>query len=335
MPIVATSEEDYPKLDVLVCDGKHALWRAADAYAELSFEEGGKQIFVGAMYGFLNIVARAYRHFGGTVVVAWDDWENGPQARRRIMTSRIPPAEPEEGWNVYKFRKRKKNTFDQAEADILIKDMEFQGNRLRQEILPLFGVRQAYSPEWEADDVIAHITSSPALSGRRIGILSGDQDLLQLVSDKVTLIRPLPKTGYKIETPATIFAERGISPQQILDFKALAGDAGDNIPGIPGVGEKTALELIREHGNWASVIAWAKGNEASLSRRLCGLVQRSADAQLSAQLAALNPNCRLSWIPTAANRKQAIQALLKMKFKSLIQMDRLPSLMSMGTGSPL
>ena len=104
---------------------------------------------------------------------------------------------------------------------------------------------------YEGDDILGTISNIAAKQGIDVTILSGDRDTFQLASDKVTIRIPRTKAG-KTENEdydeARIMDEYGIEPKQLIEVKGLMGDTSDNIPGIPGVGEKTALSLIRNYG---------------------------------------------------------------------------------------
>lgn len=105
---------------------------------------------------------------------------------------------------------------------------------------------------YEADDVLGTISKEAAEEGHFVTILSGDRDTFQLASDRVTIRIPRTKMG-KTETEdyddKKIEEEYGVEPEQLIQVKGLMGDTSDNIPGVPGVGEKTAIKLIKEYGN--------------------------------------------------------------------------------------
>jgi DNA polymerase-1 len=110
----------------------------------------------------------------------------------------------------------------------------------------------------EADDIIATLATRAASAGHLALIASSDKDFLQLVSPRIRLLRPDPKTTTTTPIdPATVEARYGVRPDQIVDFLSLLGDASDNIPGAPGIGEKTAAELLRRFGTLDNLIAHA------------------------------------------------------------------------------
>ncbi len=103
----------------------------------------------------------------------------------------------------------------------------------------------------EADDIIGIISKKQSGDGGRCVIITGDRDELQLVDENITVKLAVTKNGAPsddIYTPEAVAAKYGLSPDRLIDLKALMGDASDNIPGVPGVGEKTATELLKEYG---------------------------------------------------------------------------------------
>lgn len=110
-------------------------------------------------------------------------------------------------------------------------------------------------PGWEADDVLATLVRQFAVPGARVYLASADKDLRQLISGQVRVLRPGPATGTDEDWgPEELEQATGLRPDQIADWLALAGDASDNIPGVPGIGDKTALELLRAHGSLAAIL---------------------------------------------------------------------------------
>ena len=104
---------------------------------------------------------------------------------------------------------------------------------------------------YEADDLLGTIAKRMEKEGMEVSIVSGDRDLLQLATEHIKIRIPKTKrTGTEIEdyNTAQVLEKYQVTPLQIIDLKALMGDASDNIPGIPGVGEKTAAKLIAAYG---------------------------------------------------------------------------------------
>ncbi len=99
-------------------------------------------------------------------------------------------------------------------------------------------------PGFEADDVIATYARQAAESGAKVTIVSSDKDMMQLVSDRVTMFDPMKNRRIGCEQVVDIF---GVNPNKVVDVQALAGDSVDNVPGVPGIGVKTAALLINEY----------------------------------------------------------------------------------------
>ena len=104
---------------------------------------------------------------------------------------------------------------------------------------------------WEADDLIGTMARKAAADGWETVVVTGDRDSLQLITDRVRVklvSTRMGQTATREMTPGSFFEEYGFEPIKIIDLKALMGDASDNIPGVPGIGEKTALDLVRRGG---------------------------------------------------------------------------------------
>jgi DNA polymerase-1 len=112
------------------------------------------------------------------------------------------------------------------------------------------GIRTIVEPGIEADDLIASLARAANAAGLDATIVTGDKDFLQLLSDRIRIIRPEKGTALEEEIGPDFCRERfGLEPRQVIDLLALMGDSSDNIPGVPGIGEKTALTLLHEFGS--------------------------------------------------------------------------------------
>lgn len=144
---------------------------------------------------------------------------------------------------------------------------------LIKEGLRLLGIRCLEKNGFEADDLVASLATRAAAEDKQVFVLSGDRDLWQLISDRITLIYPYNRKGERgrdLMTPQVFYDLYGFQPEQLLDYKALKGDSSDNIPGVPGVGQKTATALLQEYGSLENIYqhlnevkpAWRKKLEA-------------------------------------------------------------------------
>ncbi|MEK5207820.1 DNA polymerase I [Psychrobacillus sp. FSL H8-0510] len=117
-------------------------------------------------------------------------------------------------------------------------------------LIDAYGIKRYELEMYEADDIIGTLSKRADEKGQQVVIVSGDKDLTQLATDKTTVyITRKGITDIEKYTPEHVHEKYGLTPLQIIDMKGLMGDASDNIPGVPGVGEKTAIKLLKEHGS--------------------------------------------------------------------------------------
>ncbi len=133
---------------------------------------------------------------------------------------------------------------------------EFRGQiDITKEVLGALGITALAEAGYEADDVIATLATQAESEGYRVLVVSGDRDSLQLVSDDVTVLYPRKGVSELTRfTPEAVVEKYGLTPLQYPDFAALRGDPSDNLPGIPGVGEKTATKWIIEYGSLQALV---------------------------------------------------------------------------------
>lgn len=133
---------------------------------------------------------------------------------------------------------------------------EFRGQiDITKEVLNALGITVLAEAGFEADDIIATLATQAQDTGYRVLVVTGDRDSLQLVSDDVTVLYPIKGVSELTRfTPEAVQAKYGLTPAQYPDFAALRGDPSDNLPGIPGVGEKTATKWIVEHGSLQGLV---------------------------------------------------------------------------------
>ena len=129
---------------------------------------------------------------------------------------------------------------------------------LLKELLDDMGVRRYELEGYEADDILGTASAVCEKEGWDCVIVTGDKDSLQLVSDRTSVCNVKTRMGQTetiLYTPQVFEAEYGFGPERMVDLKALMGDSSDNIPGVPGVGEKTALDLLRRFGTLDNIYA--------------------------------------------------------------------------------
>lgn len=209
-------------MKLLLVDGSALLHRAYHAYPPLTTKDGE---VVGAVYGVASILITALQTISPThVAVAWD----------------LPkPTFRHEKYVGYKAQRPK--------ADL---EMVEQIPRVK-EIIGAMGIVQIAHEGFEADDIIGTLSKNQQ---GEVVILTGDQDTMQLVDEQVKVMTPAKgRDEAKIYGPEQVLAKYGVRPNQIVDFKALVGDASDNIPGVAGIGPKSAANLIQEFGSLGSI----------------------------------------------------------------------------------
>lgn len=190
---------------------------------------------------------------------------------------------------------------------------------LVKEGLRYMGLHQVEEPGCEADDLIASLARQGTLAGDQVYVLSGDRDLWQLISDQVTLIYPYKNkggSGKDFMTPEEFKLIYGFGPESFLDFKALMGDPSDNIPGVKGVGEKTAMVLIQDYGSLDQVYAHLAEIKGAKGRNLA---EGREDAYLSYKLAKLNFEAPVEACPAnlPVDTESLDQYLQRLNIKSL------------------
>ena len=137
------------------------------------------------------------------------------------------------------------------------------------DLFDAFGWSSAASPELEADDLLGSLASVEAAAGGHALILTGDRDMYQCAADRVSVLYlKMGSTGFEEVDPAEVKRRYGISPELVPDFIALRGDPSDGLPGAPGIGAKTAADLLGRHGSLEGAIAAAEGERPRIAKAL-------------------------------------------------------------------
>src|SRR6267143_2032345 len=204
-------------------DGSHTIFRAYHALPHLSTRQG---VPTNAVYGFTTMLLRAIREGNPThLAVAFDEEAKAKRSELYPEYKATRGAPPE--------------------------DLTPQFPLVRR-VLEAMRVPAIGFPGYEADDVIATLAKRARVQGWEVVIVSGDKDLMQLVVDGIRCYDSMYEKWYG---PAEVEEKWGVPPAQVGDLLALTGDKIDNIPGVPGVGEKTAAGLLKEHGTLENVLA--------------------------------------------------------------------------------
>ena len=277
---------------ILLIDGSSLIFRAFYAIKNLTTKDG---VFVNGVYGFLNMYYKALELTNPThVFVAFD---KGSKTFRHTEYSDY------------------KGTRDKAPNEIT-----YQFGILK-DLLSSMNVNYLELDEYEADDILGTIAKLAQKEGFEVDIFTGDRDYLQLVDDNIFVY--LTKKGIseiKLMDNNAIFEDFGISPKQLIDVKALQGDSSDNIPGVKGVGEKTALKLIQEYGNLENLYE----NLGKLKGKLKENLENEKDkAYLSRYLGEIYLNVPIDkniedFELKDVNLNEYIEKLENLEFKSII-----------------
>jgi DNA polymerase-1 len=278
--------------ELFLVDGNNLAYRAFFALPEeLATTDGFP---TNALLGFTNMLFKLlqdYRPRG--VAVAWD----------------TRPVERIEQLETYKSDRR-------PTPDLLSEQFPYF-----RPIVEAFGYRNLEFQGWEADDVIATLATRADDAGIKTCVVSTDRDAFQLVSDNVCLMMtPRGIADVNVYTPERVEARYGIRPDQIPDFIGLKGDTSDNIPGIPGIGDKTAGQLVAQYGALEDVIAHA--GELTPARRK-SIEQHSQQALASKQLATMRRDLDIDCDPAELvlappDRSQLKEMFRKFEFRNLL-----------------
>ncbi|KAA8784341.1 DNA polymerase-1 [Paenibacillus sp. 4624] len=277
----------------ILIDGNSIIYRAFFAMPPLTNSKG---LHTNAVYGFTTMLLRLLEEHKPThVMVAFDAGK---------VTFR------HEGYQEYKGG-REKTPPELSEQFPLLK-----------ELLKGLGIAQFELAGFEADDIIGTLTKRADDAGRQVLVVSGDKDMLQLASDHVHIgLTRKGVTEIELYDPAQIKERYGLTPLQIIDLKGLMGDASDNIPGIPGVGEKTALKLLHQFGSVEEVLNGTGELKGKMKEKI---EAHAEDARMSKQLATIHREVPLeqTWEDMqfdGLKEASAGPALAKLEFKSLLE----------------
>ena len=221
------SESSREKL--LLIDGHSMAYRAFYALPVDSFVTSQGQ-HTNAIYGFTSMILNLIKEVSPThVAVAFD------VSRKTFRSEKFPD---------YKAQRAKTPDEFRSQMPII------------QEIISAMGMKHFSIEGFEADDIIATFATQAEKAGMVVDICTGDRDAFQLITDNITVLYPKKGvTEMTHMTPSALFEKYGLTPGQYHDFAALRGDPSDNLPSIPGVGEKTATKWIQEYGDIKTLVA--------------------------------------------------------------------------------
>jgi DNA polymerase I len=225
---VSAPSEVQAKPTLMLLDGNSLAFRAFYALPAENFKTRGG-LTTNAVYGFTAMLINLLRDEAPTHIAAAFD-----VSRQTFRSERYP-----------EYKANRSSTPDEFHGQIDI----------TKEVLNALGITVLSEQGFEADDLIATLATQAENEGYRVLVVSGDRDSLQLVSDDVTVLYPRKGVSELTRfTPEAVVEKYGLTPKQYPDFAALRGDPSDNLPGIPGVGEKTASKWIVEYGSLQALV---------------------------------------------------------------------------------
>lgn len=284
------------KKKLLLVDGHSILNRAFYGLPPMTNGEG---VHTNGILGFLNILFRFLEEEKAThLLVAFDRKE--PTFRHEMFEA---------------YKGTRKGMPDELREQVPI----------MKEVLQAMQVPIVERPGYEADDILGTISREAVKEGYGVSILSGDRDLLQLATDEILIRIPKTKsTGTTVEDyyAKDVMEQYMVTPQEFIDVKGLMGDSADNIPGVPGIGEKTATKIIQQYHSIEN--AHAHLEEIKPKKAKENLEAYYEQAILSKTLATIKLDCQLDYELEQAElgnlyTKEAYQYFQKLGFKSLLK----------------
>lgn len=275
---------------VALVDGSNYIYRA---YYGIPMLTNSKGFPTNAIYGFTNMLMKLLRDLAPDYIVVTFDLK-GPTTRH-------------EEFEDYKATRK-------PMPDDLIPQVPFIKDVVRG-----FSICVMEKQGTEADDLIGTLTLQASAKGWRTAIISGDKDLMQMIDDQVTMVDTMKDKTYDA---AAVKEKFGVGPDKVVEILGLMGDTSDNIPGVPGIGPKTAQRLIEEYGSVDAVIENAENLRNVKLRE--SFRQYAEQARLSRQLALIRKDIEIDFDLQDAARKEPDKESLsrlfsEFEFSSLLQ----------------
>ena len=275
---------------LIIIDGSGFIFRAFHELPMMTRPDGTP---VNAVFGFTNMLSRLIKDHAGTHFAVIFD------AGRHTFRNRI---------------------YDQYKAQRPEPPEELRPQfALVREATAAFGVPAIELADWEADDLIASYARAATDAGGSATIVSSDKDLMQLIRPGVDMTDPMKNRAIGLPEVMDKF---GVPPEKLIDVQALMGDSVDNVPGVPGIGPKTAAQLVNEFGDLEAVLAAAPTMKAS--KRRDALIEHAEAARISRVLATLRDDVPLpqpieALVTREADKTRLVVWLTAQGFRSTIQ----------------
>ena len=287
-----------PTSSALLIDVSGLLYRSFFALPPLTSPSGEPS---GALFGFIRSILRVHQKVAPTFVVAIFDGPDNKRSRLALYPEYKATRKPTPPELIHQIGEAKK-------------------------FCDLWGIPQLSIPGVEADDSIASVaTWAEKNLAKTVLICTADKDLAQLVNSRILLINPAKED--KISNEAQVIADLGLPPERLCDYYALIGDASDNVPGVEGIGPKTAVELLREWGTLDNLLSNAEKIPGKKGERLR---QGKESALLSRTLVTLDmhvdvPHDQTFYTPKSPNVPALHEFFQNKGFKTLHGMLATPN----------
>ena len=280
---------------LVVIDGNSILNRAFYGIMSSKMLQTADGTYTNAVYGFLAIMFKLFE-----------------DTKPEYLAVAFDVKHPTKRHEMYKdYKGTRKGMPDELAAQMPI----------IKKVLEAMNIKVIEMPGNEADDILGTLAKYTEKQGTDVILLTGDRDSFQLASDKTTIRIPRTKAG-KTEVEDfdkdKIFEVYGLEPKQLIEVKGLMGDTSDNIPGVPGVGEKTALNLIKEHGSIDEIYKKLEAGEAIAKGKLKENLENNKDlAILSRELGRIDVDAPINRELTDYEVKEWDKAKVLEIFKEL------------------
>lgn len=282
-------------MKLIAIDGNSLMFRAFYALPNMTNRKGTP---TGALHGFLSMLMKLIELKPDYLLAAFD-----------MHT----PTFRHEQYTEYKAGRRE-TPFELREQFPMLR-----------ELLKKMGIAVIECERYEADDILGTFSRRAESAGVDSLLVTGDRDALQLITDSVHVLMTKKGITETVEyDKKTLFDEYGLEPARMVDLKGLMGDSSDNLPGIKGIGEKTALKLLEKYGSLASVLDSAELEKGALREKLLGgresaeLSQRLGTIDTNAPVEATLESCRFD----PANMKNAIGELTELELRAVLKRVR-------------
>ncbi len=282
-------ERKAPPGALFLIDGMGYIFRAFHALPPLTTSKG---LPTGAVFGFCQMVLELQKRFSpGHLAVVLD-------SGRTTFRNRIYPD----------YKANREEPPDELKPQF----------PLVEKAVDAFGLPTLRMQGYEADDLIASVAEKMRGTGVPVVIVSSDKDLMQLVSKDVLMFDPLKRVFIG---PEQVLERFGVPPEKVVEIQGLAGDSSDNIPGVPGVGPKTAAKLIQDYGDIENVLKHLGDFKGKLQENLKA---HAEDARLSKKLATLVRDAKVpgnleAYAPAKSEPARLVEFFKSLEFTKLVQ----------------